>query len=383
MSLHFVHFDEPPPKEIYQENLLRLLDAYDDFLGSGAFWMTYTPIGGMDWAYQEIYLPGVDNPEGSGVLVIHSSVDDNPYISDEAKAALFKGMSEEQIAIRRHGKYIQLSGMVFSEWGDENTIQAEELALLWGDTLLPPADWKLYWSIDHGLHNATAIYWHAVSPDDQVITYHERHISGVLIEDHAAAVKEYEAYAIPHRYQYRTGDPAMRQRSAITGTSVIQEYAKHGIYIAVENIPRDPSIGINRMRQYMKPRLDANGHMSKPHWRVYDCPMLDRELRQLHWERYNSSKLADSRNPKESVHKYRDHGFDSCKYFFTALPNLAPDTYVETRPSPPTVGPANSFAQVVVETIWDINYDSPSNSISSNQTQWVKQDDDFGLEEFD
>jgi len=326
-SRHWIHFDEPPPKAIYEENLLRLLDTRDDFEGSGAWWMTYTPTEGKDWVFREWYEPNHNNPNAP-IFIAHVSVDENTHISQEAKDEIFAGLSESQVAIRRHGKYIDLTGSVFKEWSTEHVLNPYQLHEIWGDSLLPPRNWEVSWSIDHGLNNATAIYWHACSPDGQIITFHERHMRDVLIKDHAAAVIDYEV-KIGRSPSYRTGDPAMAQRNGVTGTSPIQEYATYGINIYTDSVPRDPSIGIIRMRQYMQ----VNPATGKPYWRIYDCPELDKELQDLHWATYSSAKMRDEKDPQEKVHKYKDHGFDSCKYFFTSRPSLAPVDASNVKPA--------------------------------------------------
>ena len=40
--------------------------------------------------------------------------------------------------------------------------------------------------------------------------------------------------------------------------------------------------------------------------------------------RFDSAKKADETNKQETVHKKDDHAFDSARYFFTFMPELAP-----------------------------------------------------------
>ena len=40
---HFTHFDEEPPRDIFDECKARLIDY------GGSWWMTMTPVNGMDW----------------------------------------------------------------------------------------------------------------------------------------------------------------------------------------------------------------------------------------------------------------------------------------------------------------------------------------------
>lgn len=56
-SLDFVWFDEEPPREIYEECLMRVLDKEGDIFG------TMTPLKGLTFVYEEIYLNRGQNPE--------------------------------------------------------------------------------------------------------------------------------------------------------------------------------------------------------------------------------------------------------------------------------------------------------------------------------
>ncbi len=59
-SRHWIHFDEEPPKDIYDEARARLVDT------DGDWWMTLTPVLGLDFIFDEVYGPAVlarDHPE--------------------------------------------------------------------------------------------------------------------------------------------------------------------------------------------------------------------------------------------------------------------------------------------------------------------------------
>jgi hypothetical protein len=283
--------------------------------------MTYTPIFGMDWTYDEIYLPGMQDPVESGIDIIEVDMDDNPYLTEEAKREVLKGYSEDEVTARKKGRYVQLGGNVFKEFSAAHVIGDADLAELWNGSLYPPSDWLLYWSLDHGLNAPTAIYWHAVGPDGSVITFHEIYQNETLVVDFARMVNDYEGKELRRTPDFRTGDPAIKQRSGITGTSIFQAYAEHGIYIAVDSVPKDGSIGITKMRQHMR----TNRRTGRPFWQIANCPSLVKELERLHWKTFTSLKVRDDNNPMEQVHKKNDHGFDSCKYFFTFMPDLKPE----------------------------------------------------------
>src|SRR5690242_17662798 len=52
-SRHFVHYDEEPPRHIFNECNARLVDT------NGSFWISMTPVEGMTWVYDFIYQPAV------------------------------------------------------------------------------------------------------------------------------------------------------------------------------------------------------------------------------------------------------------------------------------------------------------------------------------
>ena len=136
----------------------------------------------------------------------------------------------------------------------------------------------------------------------------------MTIKEHSEVVDSLEVgWGLDRSEIMRTGDPAMSQHSAVSGTSILQEYAKHGLYIYTDSVPKDPKIGIDRMQAYFRPR--SNG---KPMWMISDnCSNFSGELRKLRWASFTSQKVRDLNNPQERIHKLNDHAFDSAKYFAT------------------------------------------------------------------
>ena len=170
----------------------------------------------------------------------------------------------------------------------------------------------------------------------------------MLIEEHAVVVKQLEA-ELGIVTDLRTGDPAMRQRNAVTGTNILQEYAKHGLYIGVEGVPHEVEIGLDIMHSYFKPRDTGSfwGH-GRPKWVIaYVCINFIKELKKLRYASYDSQKAAYDKNKQEIVHKKDDHAFDSARYFATLMPNLAPPDPFANEPGY-TFG-SRSYADIVVE----------------------------------
>lgn len=352
-SLHFVHYDEEPPKNIWDENQARLVDT------TGHAWISMTPVEGMTWLYDRIYAPADDSDnkttflEGSDAVgpvwasewdnggfkdrlaVIEVDMDENPHLSAEAREEFLAGLDPDDRVARRKGQFVQRAGKVFGIFQEDTHVLRQDF----DPKKAQINGWQIYTSTDHGWNNPSAWLWHAVSPSGRVVTFAEHYESHMTIAEHAAIVKGKEAgWGLDVDRIIRTGDPAMHQKSAITGTSVIMEYAKEGndLFIYTDSVPKDPSIGIGRMQQYFRLR-DGDGEAKQPTWVIAEaCNNFIGELKKLRWATYSSPKIRYDNNPQEKVHKKDDHAFDSAKYFATFLDDLAPEAVAPPGPGVPT-----------------------------------------------
>lgn len=108
-SLDFVWFDEEPPKDIYDECRMRVVDRQGDLFG------TMTPLKGITFLYDEIYLNKFNNPE---VWYEFMEWKDNPYLSQKEIAALEKSMDEKALQSRKYGKFGADEGLVYPEFDE-------------------------------------------------------------------------------------------------------------------------------------------------------------------------------------------------------------------------------------------------------------------------
>ncbi len=106
-SLDFVWFDEEPPKDIYDECRMRVVDR------KGELWGTMTPLKGLTWVYDEIYLNSSQDEE-----IWHEHVEwaDNPFLDSEEVKNLSKCMDEESLSSRRYGRFSEAEGIVYKEF---------------------------------------------------------------------------------------------------------------------------------------------------------------------------------------------------------------------------------------------------------------------------
>jgi phage terminase large subunit-like protein len=354
-SRNFIHFDEEPPRAYFIENLLRLVDT------GGSWWITMTPVMGMTWIYAQLYEKWkkghVDNFE-----VIEVDMADNPYLSETEKAAILGFLNADERSKREHGNFIPRGGLVYPDFEETKHATIRN----WK----PPKDWMVYQSTDHGYNNPAAHLWHAVSPDGlTVVTFHEMYGSERIVKEWAADILKWEAENGIEIF-LRTGDPAMKQRQAVTGTSIASEYADCGIYFSLDSVPRDVAVGVNRITQY----LQVNPHTKQPFWQIDGerCKNLTREMLQLQWAYYESAKLADSNNKQEKIKKKDDHAPDSARYFFTFLPDLG--SMVDTTIDPIMEALGNGGIQA--GTIWEFiaRAKGPESNFGPTSTEWMTQE---------
>src|SRR5262245_1484174 len=103
VTLHRVHYDEEPPKSVRVENRTRLVKYRGDEI------FTMTPLHGLSWAYQDLWLrrghrlrnKEVYINEDQELSIVCVDMDDNPYLGGKAKTQVLRGLSKEEIDARK------------------------------------------------------------------------------------------------------------------------------------------------------------------------------------------------------------------------------------------------------------------------------------------
>jgi len=302
-SRDLIHHDEEPPENIYKENLMRIIDC------SGRITMTMTPVEGMTWTYDKIYLKGKpedNSPGDSNFLVIEADMLDNPYIGEVEAQMVLAGLDKQERDAREHGKYVMVGGLIYPGF-NVNTHVIDDFKV--------PSNWNIYASMDHGLANPTSWHWHTVTPEGRIITFYEYYQNEKTVAEHA---EQYHKINIQlgRLPEYNVGDASIRNRNAISMTSVQQEYIKNGIFIILGN--SDVAAGINRVRNYMRPGKDG-----KPMWLVTkNCENLIWETGRYRKKKYSSSKVAAEHNIQEEPVDKDNHALDDARYFMMSRPDI-------------------------------------------------------------
>lgn len=317
-SRHFVHFDEECPKLIFDECLMRLLDT------DGDWWISETPVSGMEWIYDELYEPTIQAMEAGlepRIGLIEASMSDNTYLPQGAKDRLLAMFSEEERLMREKGQYTTVTGQLFKLFRDRPTSDGGHVIPMWHPT--QEDDWRskyrIYITGDHGYNNPTVWLWVAGDRYGNLRVFHEWYQKETTVQDHAFEIRRYNAEFGIEPYLI-CGDPAMNQKSGLTGDSVIAEYSRHGIEIQTKGITRDKVVGINKLNQYLRQNVKTNMPFI-----VFteDCTNTIREVKGAKQARVVNKLVAARKNAPEGQREKDDHAPDAVRYLLTLLPDLS------------------------------------------------------------
>ena len=239
-SLDFVWFDEEPPKDIYDECRMRVLDKNGDIFG------TMTPLKGLSFIHDEIYLNSGNSPD-----VWHEFMEwgDNPYLDKKEVEKLTNSLSKDQLESRRYGKFKSSSGLVYPEFDENVHVLSAPFQV--------PFDWQDNISIDPGLNNPLSAHWYAVDYDGNVYVVAEHFEAEKDIEYHAKKIIE-----ISNQLNWkrdRNGkisaliDSAANQKTLASTKSVTELFNEYSINVNPK-VNKDMFSGIQRVKQYLRRR---------------------------------------------------------------------------------------------------------------------------------
>ena len=291
-SLDFVWFDEEPPKDIYDECRMRVLDKKGDIFG------TMTPLKGLTFIYEEIFLNKSNSPE---IWCEFMEWGDNPFLDKGEVDLLTQTLSQDVLESRRYGRFKCNTGLVYSEF-DENVHVIEPFPI--------PPEWQDTISIDPGLNNPLSAHWYCVDYDGTVYVVAEHFEAGRDITYHSQRIKE-----ISHSLGWKQDgqgrisaliDSAANQKTLASLKSVSELFYECGIAVN-PSVNKDMFSGIQRVKQYLKV-VDGKAKI----YIFKNCVNLIREIKSYWW--------GEGDNPK----KIDDHALDEMRYYLMKKPNIIP-----------------------------------------------------------
>ena len=290
-SLDFVWFDEEPPKDIYEECVMRVMDKRGDIFG------TMTPLKGMTFIYNEIYLNRKNNPE---VWCEFMCWDDNPFLSKKEIKLLEGALDSHSLDSRRYGKFSSGEGLIYPEF---------DPAVYVIPPFKVPPEWQDNISIDPGLNNPLSAHWYAVDYDGNVYVVAEHFAAGRDIDFHVRSIKDI-CRAIGWRDDGKGRysaliDSAASQRTLASSKSVAELFCDGGIMVDTK-VDKDVFAGICRVKEYLK---RGNG---KADIYIFDtCRNMIEEFLTYSWAAGDSPKKVD------------DHCMDELRYYIMSRPQPA------------------------------------------------------------
>ena len=287
-SQDWIWFDEEPPKDIYDECRMRVLDT------CGEIWGTMTPLMGLTWVHDEIYLNENKDPEAWYTMM---SWQDNPFLNEKEVQMLEKLLTDEQRQSRQYGQFMSHSGLVYSEF-DENVHVCDPFDV--------PKEWYDKLSIDPGLVNPLSCHWYAVDGDGNVFVIAEHYAA-----DHDAAwhseqiLKKCEELSWPKGISGKVEalmDSAALQKTLSAQSSVAQLFYDLGIAVNTK-VNKNTWTGIQRVKQYLTKRTDM------PRLFIFrTCPEMIREIKGYRYGQGDSPIKKD------------DHAMDELRYYIMSKP---------------------------------------------------------------
>lgn len=148
----------------------------------GRCFMTTTPYG-MNWLHKHVYKLWQQGDKDYEVINFAST--DNPgYSIDEFERAQ-RAMDPNLFDMRYRGLFRKMEGLVYPGFEPKHILDPEKD---FPDGIND--NWRRLGAIDFGYNNPMAIYKGALSPDDQLIIYHEIYKTQTLLKDVAKDMRD-------------------------------------------------------------------------------------------------------------------------------------------------------------------------------------------------
>lgn len=293
----WIWFDEEPPKDIWKECSVRTEAGLTLYR-----WLTMTPVQGMTWVFDEIYLNKNANPN---IYTIQVGWDDNPHITAEQIAQMSAGLTPEELQVRRDGKFTKRAGLVYKIFNQTTHLMEP------GWT--PEIDrYTFYRSFDYGFaldHPFVALYF-AVDTDGTVIVYDELYLTETGQEDTIRLLREKSQ---PYSFRGSWGDSAR--------PDWIEYFNKHGV--STQLATKDKMAGISKVTEY----LTVHPVSGKPRLFIArKCANLIEEL-----EKYAYPPPSGDEYGKNEPEKKWDNGPDALRYFLFSYTKPDPKRSAEVR----------------------------------------------------
>jgi phage terminase large subunit-like protein len=298
-----IQFDEEPPYPVYDEATTRFDREWDLWITG-----TMTPVNGMTWVYDKIYLPFESGTGEETRVVFGGSMLDNlenlPRKLVERRLRMYPEGTDEY-AIRIRGEFVRRSGLIYGGF-------SRDIHVIDDFDPLKEGGYTLYRGIDPGWNNPTACVWAAVNSENEVFIYREYNERDRALRDHANAILGMSG--MHEQYRFSVVDPAAKQTDPVSGQSMLDYLTSAGIPC----IPGDNDVarGISTVSDYLRVQEVSE----RPRLFVCrSCRETVREFLSYSWA-LQTRKQREIKNPHDKPQKKDDHIMDALRYLLMSGP---------------------------------------------------------------
>jgi PBSX family phage terminase large subunit len=298
LNLGFVAIDQV--EEIGESIFLAFQGRLRRLNSSRNFFATCNPAG-HDWVWKH----WKDSPPSKEYELFETTTLENIYLPKDYVNELLQ-YPEKWVKRYVYCSWDAFEGLVYSEF-----IEAKHKIPYYE----PSRSEKFTVILDYGFRNPTAVLFAATDYDGVTRIYDEYYEPGRLIKDHAEALKKYKYF----ERSYKIADPSIN-RTEKDGTSIHEEFMKHGIYFNDAN--NNVSQGIDRVNTLFKEDLLLIGE---------NCTNTLDEIGRYVWKDLKAGD--DRRNEHEEPVKKDDHAMDDIRYLanYIQIPSRPDLNYLDPR----------------------------------------------------
>lgn len=305
-SQGWIWFDEEPPKDIYDECYMRIMDT------KGDIWFTMTPLLGLTFVYNLFIVNDSNDPEIEYWMM---EWEDNPWLDKAEIERMIATMPEEEREARQYGRFTSLCGFAFPELRKEVHIKKPL------DNI--PSWYRRYVALDYGL-DSLAVAWLWVDNYGMARVYRAFRKKNLIASEARDTVikltgnEKIDAFYAP---------PDLWNRNRDTGKSTAQIFYNDGRGILLIKASNDRAQGWMNVHEWLKPielRHEHTGEVYKTARLTFD-EGLDPDL----WK-HLSTIQKDSKDPNDVAKDPHEltHYPDALRYFCNSrmFPTVQPES---------------------------------------------------------
>lgn len=325
-DIDWIHFDEPPPKRIFEAATRGLIDR------NGPMWLTMTPIS-EPWIYRDLWMPAKAGAEG--MAAFQMSIYDNPFIAAEGIKAFEQTVSDDYRAARLLGEFKQLQGRVFKAF-DRRTHVLEGF---W-----PQPGWPVWRGVDphvYGNKNQAAL-WMTKTPSGDFVFFDEIWADLTIEQLRDAIIEHDHDPRSPLSIQASVIDTSINVREAITHRNfrdLLVAPGKWGkkLFFSPANKKNLVNPGLEFINSLLEPKKDLRSGETRP--KMFISSRCRRLIEELELHAWHEPKDVEKQGIQEKEAPTYNDMISIARYIF----NLDP-TQVRRQGSAPLRFNANPGA---------------------------------------